>query len=53
MSGSVYAPFAELRAMNPLRDRAAYTLPNLITVILTNCQDTRRRYANSELLYGE
>lgn len=41
MSGSVYAPVAHVRAINPGGNRAAYTVPNLIVVILTNYQDTR------------
>lgn len=41
MRGSVYAPVAYKRAINPGGNRAAYTVPNLIVVILTNFQDTR------------
>lgn len=41
MGSSVYAPVAYKRAINPRGNRAAYTVPNLIVVILTNFQDTR------------
>ena len=40
MRGSAYAPVAYSRALNPW-GQAAYTLPNLIAVILTNFQNTR------------
>lgn len=39
--GLVEAPVAHKRAFNPRGNRAAYTSPNPIVVILTNFQDTR------------
>lgn len=41
MSGSVYAPVAYKQAITPRGNRAAYTVPHLIVVILINYQDTR------------